>query len=630
MAVHPTYPQPLIPPRRRTVSPWLLRIPILALCTLALFVFMTAAGVAFVQLEFEGRIYPGVSALGMDLGGQTPQEAFTNLSIAFTYPDNAVFTLRDGDRYWQVRARDLGVSLDAAATAEIAYQVGRSGNLVSDLFTQLETWLSGASVAPLVRYDESRAAQVLAEIAAEINRPVQDAEVRLQGMRAVTTPSAVGRAVQVGPVLDVLRAHVMNLDGAEVPLIVEETPPVVWEAADVAAEINALLSAPLTLYIANPREGDPQEPWVASPEALAQMLVIDEVPNADGETAHYEAHLNTDALRAYLEELAPQLAVRPQDARFVFDDETGALEPLSESVNGRALSIEGTLAALEEAAFSTGRRDVPMVFNEIIPVVHTEATAESLGIRELVAQATTYFSGSSAVRQANIKLAASRFHGLVIAPGQEFSFNQYLGDVSAESGYEEGLIIFNGRTVRGVGGGVCQVSTTAFQAAFYAGFPITERYPHGYRVGYYETGEGAGMDATVFEPIVDLKFVNDTPYYLLIETYFNANNATLTYKFYSTSMNRQVVKEGPFISNIVPHGPTKYEVNPELAPGQRRQVDYAVDGADVTVRRVVYQDGEILRNDTFLSHYLPWQAVIQVAPGELPGGQTPESPPAGQ
>ncbi len=628
MSAPSVYPRPLVPPRRRALNPWLLRLPILAVCAAALSFFATAGVVAFIQLEYEGRIYPGVSALGLDLGGQTPQEAFANLSIAFTYPDNAVFTFRFDERYWQVRARDLGVSLDAAATAELAYDIGRSGNLATDLIDQLDVWLNGASVAPLVRYDETRAAEVLAKIGSEINQPMRNAEVYLQGTQAVTTNSQVGREVQTAATLETVRRYVLQLTGAEVPILVKETPPLVWDETAIAAaeKINTLLSAPLKLYIANPREGDPTEPWIASPDTLAQMLVVETVPDPGGETAHYEARLNTEALRAYLEALAPQLAVRPQDARFVFNDETGELEALTESANGRALSVAGTLQSVEAAAFSS-KREVPMVFNEIIPIVHSGATGEELGIRELVAQSTTFFAGSSAVRMANIRTAASRFHGLVIAPGQEFSFNQYLGDVSAETGYEEGLIIFNGRTVRGVGGGVCQVSTTAFQAAFYAGFPITERYPHGYRVSYYETGEGAGMDATVYSPLVDLKFVNDTPYHLLIETYFNPDKATLTFKFYSTSMNRQVVKEGPFISNTVPHGPTKYEESADLAPGQRRQVDYAVDGADVTVRRIVYQDGAVLRTDDFFSHYLPWQAVIQVAPGQLPGSQQPAPPP---
>jgi vancomycin resistance protein YoaR len=242
----------------------------------------------------------------------------------------------------------------------------------------------------------------------------------------------------------------------------------------------------------------------------------------------------------------------------------------------------------------------------------------------LVAQGTTLFTGSSAVRVHNVAIAASRFHGIVISPGEVFSFNEYLGDVSEQTGFEEGLIIFGGRTIKGVGGGVCQVSTTAFQAAFYAGFPFLERHPHGYRVSYYEHGEGPGMDATVFYPDIDLLFENDTPYHLLIETYTNEAAQRLTFKFYSTSDGRVVEKGSTEISDVVPHPPDLYEEDPELAPGEIKKVDWAVDGANVWVERVVRaEDGNLIREDTFFSHYLPWQAVYKYGPG-TEGIPTPE------
>ena len=146
-------------------------------------------------------------------------------------------------------------------------------------------------------------------------------------------------------------------------------------------------------------------------------------------------------------------------------------------------------------------------------------TARELGITELVSQGVTYFLGSAATRVKNIATSAGKFHGVIVGPGETFSFDEFLGDVSLDQGYAEALIIFNGRTIKGVGGGVCQVSTTAFRAAYQAGFPIVERWPHAYRVSWYERGFGPGLDATVFAPEVDFKFKNDTPYHLLIETY---------------------------------------------------------------------------------------------------------------
>src|SRR5690606_14472325 len=181
----------------------------------------------------------------------------------------------------------------------------------------------------------------------------------------------------------------------------------------------------------------------------------------------------------------------------------------------------------------------------------------------------------------------SRFDGIIIGPGEVFSFNRYVGDISPEEGYVSSSVIVGGRTVSGVGGGVCQVSTTACPAAFYAGFPILERYAHGYRVGYYETGEGVGMDAAIYPPDLDFRFQNDTDYHLLIEASIIPQQNMVQFRFYSTNPGRQVVKEGPVIRDVLPPAPTRYEVNNDLAPGQSLQVDWAAEGAYVEVRRII-------------------------------------------
>jgi vancomycin resistance protein YoaR len=197
-----------------------------------------------------------------------------------------------------------------------------------------------------------------------------------------------------------------------------------------------------------------------------------------------------------------------------------------------------------------------------------------------------------------------------------------LGDVSLDTGYAEALIILGNRTIQGVGGGVCQVSTTLFRTAFFGGYPIVERHPHAYRVSYYElTRSGnvdedlAGLDATVFVPVVDFKFTNDTPNWLLMETYVNAAARTLTWKFYSTSDGRTVEWHTTGPENVVEPPDPLYEENPDLAKGEIKQVDWEAEGADITVTRTVWRDGEAIYEDTFSTHYLPWRAVYQYGPG---------------
>ncbi len=614
----------VVAPDGAGLRPWLVRLPMLMLTGVALLLIILALFVAAFQVRYAGRVYPGVSAFGLDLSGLSTAAAAHALDSRFAYDEQAVFTFRDGERFWQLRAGELGVALDVEATVDAAMRLGREGTLLDNLRTQADLWLNGRAISPIIVFDQARAEAALKAIAAEIDRPVRDAELALQGTEVISTPGQVGRTVDVAAALAALREAVLRLQpGGEIPLTIVETPPTILSVAEAETRLRAALSGPLAL-VADAASGGEAGPWVASVENIAAMLEVRRVTNDNGMAA-YEVGLNPEQFVSFLNGIAPQLTIQPQPARFVFNDETRQLEVISPSVNGRELDVDASLAVIEDALFTPpaepgAPRQVTLAFRYIVPTVHSGATAAELGITELIAQATTYYLGSGAARQQNIAQAASRFHGLVIPPGEEFSFNRWLGDVSAEEGFEESFIIYGGRTIKGVGGGVCQVSTTVFQAAFYAGYPILERYPHGYRVGYYEYGEGVGMDATVFSPLVDFRFLNDTPYHLLIEAYTNPQNASITFKFYSTSVGRVVNKVGPRIANVVPHGPTVYEENAELAPGQTRQVEWAVDGADVTVTRQVFRDGRLEREDHFFSHYLPWNAVIQVAPGELPAG----------
>jgi vancomycin resistance protein YoaR len=194
-----------------------------------------------------------------------------------------------------------------------------------------------------------------------------------------------------------------------------------------------------------------------------------------------------------------------------------------------------------------------------------------------------------------------------------------MGDVSLDNGFAEALIIYGGRTIKGVGGGVCQVSTTLFRTVFNAGFPVVERTPHAYRVSYYEETPGggvdprlAGLDATVYFPLVDFKFTNDSPYWILMETYMGSSS--LTWKFYSTSDGRSVTWDTSGVTNVVPAPPPSFEENPDLRKNEMKQVDWAANGADVTVTRTVSRGGTVLFQDQFVTHYQPWQAICQYGP----------------
>ena len=598
---------------RRVSAPVQVSIPGLAFLppvALAAIVATAVAGVLLFQVFYLGRIFPGAQMWGLDLGGMRPAEAALALEARFPYSSQPMITLRDGDRTWKLGPRDLGFEFDAEAAAQSAYRLGRSGSLLGNLREQARLILYGAQVGPVIRQDIPVARAYLEQLAASVNINPRDASLRLDGVNAAATPSVIGRKLDVEAILARLVDSSRTLGPVDLLLVFKTTPPSIADVSEAKAHLEAILSAPITLV---PDASVPSNvgPWKLNREELASMTIIRRV-----DANRVDVTLDEARLRAFLAPIAPTVERPAVDARFVFDDEPRELRVISPSVSGLALNVPATIARINQQIM-TDNRQVTLVVTNTPAAYHEGMTARELGITELVSQGVTYFLGSSATRVKNIATAASKFHGVIVAPGETFSFAKFLGDVSLDQGYAEALIIYNGRTVQGVGGGVCQVSTTAFRAAYQAGFPIVERWPHAYRVGWYEKGFGPGLDATVFAPEVDFKFTNDTPYHLLIETYTSPTYGTLIYKFYSTKDGRTVKIYPPVVTDIVPHGPDKYEEDPTFKPGQKEQVDWAVDGANVTVKRMVVRAGQAV-TDTVFTRYEPWQAVFKVAPGEAP------------
>jgi vancomycin resistance protein YoaR len=582
------------------------------------------------DMRHEGQIYTGVSVWGVDLSQMNPSEAETTLAGAFPYwqEQTISFTDPDSGQTWHKSPAELGVYLDTAATAQAAYAVGRQGGpwqRVQDLFT---SWYYGRSLPPTLVIDESQIDNSLDEIAFAIDQPVINASLDY-GDSFVYVPSQFGRQLDkadlrqrlLQPLSGQTGSSLIQMRSAQVELLVHDLPPAISDGGDRSYQIQQALSGPMTFYIKEPLDDDDLLHVTLPADELTRWLRIELMANDDGSFSH-ELFIDENAARHWLRQFSSRLYRDPVNARFYFDDFTEELILVAPHVNGRELDYEATIERLRQQIL-TGNRSVPFIFQENVPTAHAGATAAELGITELVSERTTWFYGSSDARKHNIARSAANFYGIVIAPGEEFSFNRYLGTISETDGYEVGLIIFGGRTIEGVGGGICQVSTTMFQTAFYAGFPVTERWEHGYMVGYYGDGEGQGMDATVYSPIVDLKFINNTPYHLLIENYYNEEFESLTFKFYSTSLGRTVEKEGPFFENEQPApGPERdiWEFGENLEPGTVEQFDWATIGARVTVNRTVRNaDGEIIAGtQSFVSNYIPWPNGFRYGPDVEP------------
>ena len=595
---------------------WLLRLIILGVMGMLLLALLLAILLVGWQAALQDRIAAGVSVSGIDLSGKTRDEASAVLMTQLTALEHVSYTLRDGGREWRATAAELGLHVAVDDMLEQAFAIGHSGDGLRDLMQQADAWFSGESMAAALAFDENVALNYLLRLAPTINRERQDASLTIDGTDVQVHAGASGRKLDIPATLVRLTATMLAFpDVSEIDLVIDESPPRFWNVDEAALQVDAALSAPLQL-VATDAKGRLIGPWTVTAEQIRSLLSVT-LRDDDGRGKRYHAALNTEAIATFLRSLAPSLIIIPQDGTYDFDPQSGQLLALSPSTGGRELNVEKTIAGLREAVFDRDARRVPMVFDDIQARYHDQVSAAELGITELVAQSTTYYWGSWQNRRTNIAVGAGKLDGVIIAPGEEFSFNLHLGDITPEAGFVDGAVIFGGSTVTGIGGGICQVSTTMFRAAFSGGYAITERNSHGYRVGYYEyAGAGPGLDAAIWQPTSDFRFQNNTPYHLLIESEFMSAKDALQFRIYSTRHWTTVV-ETPIIRDVVEAPSQRFVEAGDLLPGQVRQVEYAVSGADVWVYRNVYDTGgSLVKRDQAYTHYLPWRAVFEVAPGD--------------
>jgi vancomycin resistance protein YoaR len=576
---------------------------------------------ALYETSHADRIYDGVRAFNVDLSGMTRDEASAALRSRLN-PTQRV-ALRDGVQVYSLSLAELGISLDDTSVLDAAFSIGRGGGWFDNLQEQAITRLDGQSLSTSLVMDDGMAQVALTRLARRFERMPRDASVALIGSQVLSEPAVIGRALDVNETIDRLKGSIGQTDaeGVDVQLAIHDVQPVVLDAGDGVAQMRAMLSVPLRLTMSDRAwvetgrsaaglqlvSSQQDRSWLLDTATLATMLNVKQVSGSGGQ-ATLSVSLDEAKLTDFLKGIAAQINRPARDARFYYDESSRTLTPLIASQEGRTLDVAATLLRIE-AQVASDNRLVPLVVKTTKPTIALE-DMDKFNIHELVVAGTTSFKGSSPERIINVTRAMHQFDGVMVAPGQQFSFNEYLGDVLDANGYEPAWVIIGDRTDVGIGGGVCQVSTTAFRAAFYGGYDIAERWAHGYTVHYYEPP--VGMDATVFAPAVDFKFVNDTPNYLLIQPTIDLKKLTLTFSFYGTKNKRTVEMDGPTVTKVIPHPPDVREEDPTLPAGVVKQVDFSADGMTVVVNRVVKDGDKVVHRDRFVSTYRPWTARFLV------------------
>lgn len=554
------------------------------------------------------RVYPGVRSGDLPLGGLSRPEVTAALQSQVDSYLAAPVVLKHGEREWRPAAVDLGIAVDRDGMVEDALAIGRSGTLLDRLRS---TWRAASSTwAPSIparaTINPGRLETYLSALASEIDQPPVDAGLAARNGQIQVTNAAAGLRLDVARTAAQVRPPGELAGPKPVSLVVVSVPPALSDAQVRQAQATSeeILARPLVL-----RHGE--RFWSLSPATLGAMLQFQRVEGPDG--TRLAIALDRAKVAARVRSIAAQIDQPAQDA--LMRVEGGRAVAFKESRDGRRLDQTAAVeAVLAQAA--TERRDIALTVVEVKAAVsHTEAAAIS-GLTVL-ATGQSSFRGSPPERANNIRVAATRLNGVVIPPGGVFSFLHALGPITKENGYQEGLTILGDATVPGIGGGVCQVSTTMFRAAFWTGLPVLERHQHTYRVGYYEQdGSPVGFDAAVYDPGVDLRFRNDTDGLIIIQSAVDPKAGTLAFQFFGPTTGREVKLTGPDVRNRSAPGPRLPDApDPSLPRGVRKQAEWAAEGLDATIGRIVIGRGQNLLQDTFFSRFVPWREKWLVGTG---------------
>ena len=562
-------------------------------------------GLAFAGSRTE--LAAGTTIAGVDVSGMSEDQAVRLLSARAAALKSTPVTFTADGHPFALTASQLGVEPDwrgAVATAA----AGGSGFGPLRGFRRLRARIFGIDVSPTVKSYGAAVRYKLAQIADSVDRQGVNAKVVREGLAIRVVDGMTGRQLDRNAAGVTVVAALATFDrGKAVALPLETTEPKVKgdDLAGAATQARTALSAPIRLSYGATR-------WRVPRWRIAPLLSLP----AKGSTS---VSISGRGAEEYLERLSATVSRKPEDAHFQVTA-TGKIV-IRPSAPGLLLDVPATAKAIAAAAFSADKRTANLVVRVADPKRTTEI-AKTMGIDSVVSSYTTTYGGTPG-RLNNVQLVAKLIDGTLIAPGDTFSFNGTTGERTADKGFQEAPVIINGELQNGLGGGICQVSTTVFNAAFEAGLPITARANHALYISHYPLGR----DATVNYPDLDLKFVNDTEHWLLLRTFVGAGS--LTVNLYGTPVNRRVestteplVETGPV--------PVKETDDPTLAKGKRVTDEFGAPPRETSVHRLVYDaDGKLLYDNTWKSYYVGESSLVRVGTKAPPKKPVKKKPKAG-
>lgn len=504
----------------------------------------------------------GLKMANLSLGGQNAEQAEKNILAYFLFLEKQKIKLEYQGKYYEAAPAELGISLNPDSSLRQAFSIGRKKNILAGLGEQIISFLRKYNLEADYSLNENELNNFIALNLNDIENPPRNSNLVFDNQKNNYEITPAEKGVIINRIK--LKNDFKKIGYySSIALLTIEALPIVdeKEAEDAKKSVIKIIdAAPYALVYQD-------QSW-----PIDKLTLIDIIGFAVTDNK-LTIVFDKDKLKEKLKSIASTIDREATNAQLIIGED-GRANIFSLGNNGLKLDIEKNMNLIEENIKNQTKTTV-LAINEIKPEITSNDDINNLGITNLISRGESNFVGSPNNRIHNIKLGASKMNGIILKPSEEFSFNKLLGEVDEARGYLPELVIKNHKTVPEYGGGLCQVSTTVFRAAINAGFQITERYAHPFAVKYYNP---QGFDATIYPPHPDLKFINNTPNYILIQA--RIKGSKLIFEFYGTADNRDVKIKGPII----------YESNPD---GSLKTVLY----------QEIWRDGKLERKSTFWSNY---------------------------
>ncbi len=546
-----------------------------------------------INLVYKDKILPNVFIAGINVGGLSTSEALEKLKILS--PKNKNITLSSLEKEYIFNSNYFKFDFDAKGSVLDAYRIGRGKNEFENIKNKIGLFFTPTEIDYTYQFDSELIDLEVSRIVGEEKISGNDAKFDYQG-GLVIIPEKEGVSVNYAKLTNTLNEKLAKEKDVVIPIPYYKRSPEI-----TTSDLNIISKDVSSKFLNKFELNFFEKKRVLTPKEVFSLVKIRK--NKDG--IYYD--LNEDLLKKLTFEL-----------RNIVDNKPRALVTKYEGDKVLEFVVNQDGSVLDEVSFRKDFRNKLFAGEYAMNLpsikIGNNFPKESYGITNVLGVGTSKFVGSINSRVHNLALAAEKINGTLVAPGEEFSFLKTVGPISAASGFQTAYIISQGRTVLGEGGGVCQTSTTLFRAMLEAGLPITARYPHAYRVGYYEQDAKPGLDASVYYPSLDLKFRNDTNHYILIQAEVDKNNYAMKFYLFGTKDGREVKITEPQLYGFRPSPPAEYIEDSSLKPGQVKQVDFSASGITSSFDRTVTKNGEELYKDNFTTTYSPWKAIFLRGP----------------